>query len=311
MPTRQNLYEILGASRDSSPDDLRTRYRELARKLHPDAAPDDVAAEERFKEVGRAYEVLSDSKRRRLYDEFGDVSLSPGFDPRAARQASRGFGFQSGPGLDGVEFHGGAEDLLSQLFGSRGGFRPPPRRGANLEASIEIDFEMSIRGGSRSFTVKRPAPDGSMSEQRLRLEIPAGIAPGARLRLAGKGAPGPAGPGDLHVAVRVAPHRIFRREGRDLAFDLPIHYHEAALGAEVTIPTLDGRATLRVPPGSQPGARLRLRGKGLPATREHPAGDLLVTLKLRVPKQLEAEERRALEALASSKDGALRDSLFE
>jgi len=310
MPSSQSLYEILGVSRDASPDDLRTRYRELARKLHPDAAPGDAAAEERFKEVVHAYEVLSDSKRRRLYDEFGSVSLSPGFDPQAARQASRGFGFQSAPSMDGVEF-GGVEDLLSQLFGSRGGFTPPPRRGADLEASIEIDFEMSIRGGSRSLTVKRPAPNGSMSEERLRLEIPAGIAPGAKLRLAGKGAPGPAGPGDLYVSVRVGSHRIFRRAGRDLAFDLPIHYHEAALGAEVAIPTLTGQATLRVPPGSQPGARLRLRGKGLPATRDRAAGDLLVTLKLQVPKELDAAERSALEALASSGDAHLRDALFE
>jgi DnaJ-class molecular chaperone len=299
-----NLYGVLGVSQDASPEEIRTRYRDLARKLHPDAAPGDTAAEERFKEVGRAYEVLSDAERRRLYDEFGEMSLHPGFDADAARQSRRGFEFNGGAG--GFT---GLDDLFGQFFGGHQA-RPRPARGPDLESGIDIDFETSMRGGTRMLTLKRPQRDGSFAEERLRVEVPAGIATRTRLRLAGKGAPGPAGPGDLYVAITVRPHRVFRREGRDLTLEVPIHFREAALGAEVAIPTLDGRANLRVPAGSRDGARLRLRGKGVPASKGQKAGDLLVTLRIRVPLEPEEAERNAIEALAAFEDGTLRDALF-
>ena len=304
----RSLYEVLDVAPDASADTLRKRYRALARELHPDANPDDPVAEERFKEVSHAYEVLSDVERRALYDEFGEISLTPGFDLEAARRAGPGFHFQSF--AEGADL-GGLEDLLGDLFGG-GGFarRAAPVRGANLEASMEIDFETSMRGGTRLLTLKRPGTDGALAEERLRVEVPAGIAPGARLRLAGKGSPGPAGPGDLYVTILVAPHPVFTREDRHLTLELPISFREATLGAEVTVPTLDGRATLRVPPGSQPGRRLRLRGKGASASGGAPAGDLLVTLRVQVPRAPGEEERQAVEALAAFEPDDLREGLL-
>ena len=309
MDQRQgrSLYEILDVAQDATPEDLRQRYRALARQLHPDANPDDPFAEERFKEVSHAYEILRDPERRSLYDEFGEISLQAGFDPARARRAGPGHRFHNfGEGAD----FGSLEDLLGDLFGSGGpARRPPPARGSDLEASMEIDLETSMRGGSRLLTLKKPGKAGAHIEERLRVGIPAGIAPGTRLRLADKGAPGPAGPGDLYVTIRVASHPVFGREGRNLTLELPLHYREAALGGEVSVPTLDGRATLRIPPGSQPGSRLRLRGKGAPATEAHAAGDLVVSLRVHVPRDPGPDERRALAALEGFESPDLRSAL--
>lgn len=319
MSESRDLYEILGVARDADHDSIRKAYRKLARQNHPDLNPGDKAAEERFKEISKAWAVLEDADKRRNYDEFGEVSLDVGFDPEEARKAREafgsrfGFGASAGQGGNTQEFHfGDIDDLLGGLFGGRAEGARMQLRGQDLEAALELEFLEAVRGGERMLTIARPTPNGSESET-LSVRIPAGVDTGRRLRLAGKGAPGMGGgpPGDLHVRLRVRPHAVFRREGNDLALDLPISIREAVLGAQVEVPTLDGRVTLTIPPGTQSGARLRLRGKGVPSLRGAEAGDLLARVQIRVPKEIDDQARAALDELARFEDPDLRKGLFE
>ncbi len=224
-----DLYETLGVARDADVGVIRKAYRKLARKNHPDLNPGDKAAEERFKEISRAWEVLENPERRRNYDEFGAVSLEAGFDAEKARQAREAFGSRFGtggrPGAEGFgeEFEfGDLDDVLGGFFRGRAergrGIR---MRGADLEAALELDFLDAVRGGEQRLTLGRGGPAGS---ETITVRIPPGVDTGGRLRIPGKGGPGIGGgpPGDLSVVLRVRPHRVFRREGRDLTFDLPI-----------------------------------------------------------------------------------------
>lgn len=309
----KSLYEILGVARDADEETLRTAYRRLAREFHPDLNPGDAASEERFKEISRAYAVLNDREKRSQYDEFGEIALEGGFDAEAARQARDAFRGRFDTGEGEFSF-GNLDDLLGGIFSRFGhddGPRPRPRRGMDLEASISLDFADAVRGGEQRVEVARPTADGGVKPERLTVRIPPGVADGGRIRLAGKGAESPGGPpGDLYLNVRVRPHRVFRREGRDLLLEVPVHFREAALGAKIEIPTLDGRATLTLPPGTHSGKRLRLRGKGVPAARGAPAGDLIVTVSIRVPEAPDEEGRRAIEGLAGLENPSLREDLF-
>jgi curved DNA-binding protein len=315
----RDLYEVLGVPRDAEVDAIRKAYRKLARKHHPDLNPGDKAAEERFKEISRAWEVLEDAERRRNYDEFGAISLEAGFDAEKARAAREAFGSRFGTGgragaeSFGEEYEfGDLDDLMGRFFGGRaggaergGGIR---MRGPDLEASLELDFLDAVRGGEHRLTLGR----GAGESESITVRIPAGVDTGGRLRIPGKGAPGIGGgpPGDLSVLLRVRPHRVFRREGRDLTFDLPITVTEAIRGAKVEVPTLDGRATLTIPPGTDSGTRLRLRGKGVPNPRGGAPGDLLARIQIRVPRQVEAAAKEALDALEPFEDRELRKDLF-
>lgn len=318
---KQNLYDILGVTRDADANTIRKAYRKLARQFHPDVNPGDNAAEERFKEIARAYDVLSDTEKRRQYDEFGDAALEGGFDAEAARRAREMFGAHfgqqpgGGPGGFSGEFSfGNLDDLLGGVFNRFGGAEPHrarPARGPDLYASITLDFVDAARGGEQRVTIGRPGADGSVRQESLTVRIPAGVRDGGRIRLAGKGgASRGAPPGDLYLDVRVRPHRIFRREGRDLLLEVPVSFREAALGARVEIPTLEGRATVTIPPGTQGGGKLRLRGKGIPAARGHAAGDLIVTVQIAVPRRLDEQGRRAVEALETLDPSDLRRELF-
>jgi len=311
----KNLYEILGVGRDADRDAIRKAYRKLARQYHPDLNPGDHAAEERFKEISRAWDVLQDAKRRRNYDEFGDVSLESGFDADKARQARSEFEERfgrAGRGGYGEEFQfGGLDDVLSQFFGGgAGGGARIRMRGADLQATLELDFLEAIRGGEKRITLARPDAQGRPVEETITIRFPPAVSDGGELRIPGKGAPGAGGgpPGDLRATVRVRPHPVFRRSGRDIELDLPISVREAILGAQVEIPTLDGRATLTIPPGTDSGVRLRLRGKGVPAPRGGKPGDLLARVQIRVPRKLDDAARTAAEALAEDRD--LRKELF-
>jgi DnaJ-class molecular chaperone len=319
MADKKDLYEILGVSRDADRDAIRRAYRKLARQNHPDLNPGDKAAEERFKDISKAWEVLEDAEKRRNYDEFGEVSLEAGFDPEKARQAREAFGArfgfsgQPGAGQSAEEFHfGGIDDLLGNLFGGNVEGRGFRLRGADLETRLELDFLEAVRGGEKRLTVTRPTAEGGATTETVTVRIPPGVDSGGRLRLQGKGAPGIGGgpPGDLHVGLQVRPHRVFRREGRDLVVELPITVREAILGGRVEVPTLDGRATLTVPPGTQGGTRLRMRGKGVPSPRGGPAGDLLVRVQIRVPREVDDEAKAALDALGRFDDPELRKGLF-
>lgn len=319
MPARRDFYDVLGVSRNASQEEIQQAYRRLARQHHPDVNKD-PGAEERFKDISEAYDVLSDPETRRRYDAFGPDfrSYADDVDPEAwarARQragAGAGSGGGAGAGRGGgtwrsagggpdVRFSSGGfedvdiEDLLGGMFGAGRG-RWGPIGGADQEAPIELTVEQAYRGGRHEITLA--GPDGP---RNLQVNIPAGVTDGQRIRLSGQGGQGTGGaePGDLYLVVRIAPHRRYRLEGRDIYADLPLTPWEAALGASVPVETPGGAATVTVPAGTSSGRRLRLRGRGMPNARGKP-GDFYATAKIAVPKKLTAEERRLFEELAGT-----------
>lgn len=306
---RPDLYETLGVPREADAEAVRKAYRHLARQYHPDVNPGDEAAEDRFKQVSEAYAVLSDDERRRDYDEFGEVSLEGGFDREAARQAREAFGARFGaggePGFAGEAYsYGDLDDMLSRMFGGarRGagdaaGF---VLRGADLETELELEFLEAARGTEKQLSLARPDAQGGVTRENVTVRIPPGVDSGGRIRVSGKGSPGIGGgpPGDLYAKLRVRPHPVFRREGRDLFLTLPVTVSEATLGAKIEVPTLDGKATVTVPAGTDGGARLRLRGKGVPGVGDASDGDLYAVVKIRVPRDLDDRGRAAVGELA-------------
>ncbi|NNL85639.1 MAG: J domain-containing protein [Myxococcales bacterium] len=323
MSQRKDLYSVLGVPRNVDDDTLRTTYRKLARDLHPDVNPGDDSAEERFKEVTEAYAVLSDPEKRRNYDEFGDVSLQAGFDAEAARRAQAAFGggrghggepFGFGGGEGGGAFgFGGAQGFdLDDLFAQFGAGGRGPRQGGDLEAEIELDFFEAVRGAEKRLTLNRPRPGAGLRAEAVTVRIPPGVAEGGRIRLRGKGQEGSRGgpPGDLWATVRVRPHPFFRREGRDLHVEVPVTVTEATLGAQIEVPTLEGRATVTLPPGTDSGRRLRLVGKGVPAPRAGSPGNLYITIQIVVPKSLDAAQKEALATLEKAEPANPRAELF-
>jgi curved DNA-binding protein len=295
----QDYYEALGVSRDASQDEIRQAYRRLARRYHPDINKES-GAEDRFKQVSEAYEVLRDPEKRERYDRLGenwragqDVSGTSGFEEA----------FRRSDGFDDarVEFGGGDfSDFFENVFGRRrgpGGARTGSdgfsMRGADHEAILDLALEEAARGGKRWL---------SLGEGRsIEVDIPRGVRDGQRIRLAGEGGAGAGGgpPGDLFLRVRLKPHPRFRVDGRDLYVDLAVSPWEAALGAGVPVPTLEGNAQVTVPPGSSSGRKLRLRGQGLPGSAGAKAGDLYAVLTIRVPSKLTRKERELFERLAS------------
>ena len=299
-----NPYESLGVARDASTAEIKKAYRKLARETHPDLNPGDAAAEARFKEVATAYDILGDETQRANYDEFGEAALQAGFDADRARQERESISKRFGSpdprsGGEGFAF-GGIDDLLRQFGGggSRGGteFR---MRGADVESAMTLGFLDALEGGERSLTIMRPSAGGGAVEESIKVRIPRGVTDGGKLRIPGKGGLGMGGgpPGDLSIRVRVEPHAVFRRVGRDLEFDLPITLAEAVAGAQVEVPTLDGRATLTIPAGTSSHTRLRLRGKGVPGANSDQCGDLMARVRIIAPKDAPAEVLEALSAL--------------
>jgi len=270
----KQLYSILGVPEDASDTEIKKAYRKLARELHPDTNPDDPSAEERFKRVGAAYEVLGDADKRKLYDEFGEDSLRQGFDADRAR-AWRQQPFQGGPGM---------EDLLGSIFGRQAG----PRRGRDVRADIQLDFRSAALGGTHHIQFRGRGMD---------VRIPPGADDGDDIRLRGKGNPGFGGapPGDLVITLHVGPDERFRREGLNLHVDMPITVPEAIRGGKVDLPLLEGAVKLSIPPGSQSGDVLRLKGKGVTRGRRG-TGDVFAHLVVHVPAALDDEVLDAIEA---------------
>jgi curved DNA-binding protein len=288
----RDYYEALGLSRGASSEEIRRAYRKLAREYHPDVNKE-PGAEERFKEISEAYDVLRDPEKRERYDRMGAGRAGPGatgFDGfRAGGFDDVDISFGDGPGF------GGFSDLF-EYFGSGRGGAPRTgfagaRRGADLEAELELSLEEAMRGGHRWVALA-----GGRSYE---VTIPPGVRDGQRIRLAGEGGPGRGdGPrGDLFLRVRLKPHPRFRVSGDDLATDLPVSPWEAVLGATVDLKTLDGSARVKVPAGSSCGRRLRLRGEGMPRGGGE-RGDLYAEVKIVVPKKLTKAERKAFEELA-------------
>ena len=303
----KDYYAVLGVSKTATDKEITKTYRKLAHKYHPDTNPNNAAAESKFKEISAAYDVLGDEKRRKEYDEvrragpaaFGMHGGGPG------GQA----GFSGGQPFD----MGGADisDLISQMFGGRGGRSRngvDPRRGIDLEASLDISFSDAVNGTTTSL---RLSTDGESKPREVNVRIPAGVDNGQRIRIKGRGEPGRNGApaGDLLLTCNVGPHHLFGREGKNLTLHLPITFTEAALGANIDVPTLDGSTvTLRLKAGTQAGSRHRVKGKGITANGE--SGDLIVSVDVVVPKDLTSKQTKLIEQLAEISDESPRDRLF-
>jgi len=365
----KDYYQVLGVSEGADQKEITRAYRKLARENHPDTNAGDEAAEERFKDISAAYDVIGDAEKRKEYDEVRKLGPMGGmFGGGGPGQGGFGFGGAEGPDLS---------DLLGGLFGrarGRGRGGPSrgagPQRGADLEAELHLSFEDAVNGiettihltsdavchtchGSGAapgstpvacdlcegrgflddnqgyFSFSQPCPkchgngvlitdpcptcSGTGSERRpreVKVRIPAGVDEGQRIRLKGRGGPGANGgpPGDLYVTARVATHPLFGRKGKDLTLLAPVTFAEAALGANVTVPTLDGdKVTLKVPAGTRSGRTFRVKGRGVPVKKG--TGDLLVTVEVAVPQKLSAAERKAVEALAAAGDESPRAHL--
>ncbi|MGH3509289.1 MAG: molecular chaperone DnaJ [Nocardioidaceae bacterium] len=372
----KDFYKTLGVDKDASAAQIKKAYRKLARDNHPDSHPGDRDAEERFKAVAAAYDVVGDPEKRKQYDDMRTMS-SAGYGPFRGSGGGTGFDindlFGGGTGADG----GGLGDILGGVFGGRARTRTaaPPRRGADLETETTIGFNDAINGvtvslrlssdapcpdcngtGARAGTMPRVCPEcdgvgmvaasvggaftmnetcpvchgrglvvdepcptchGSgrgLSNRTVQARIPAGVRDGAKIRLRGKGASGERGgpAGDLFVTVHVAKHRLFGRKGDNLTLTVPVAFDEAALGAEIKVPTLDGApVTLKIPAGTPNGRTFRVRGKGAPR-KDGQKADLLVTIDVQVPAVLDEKARQAIEALrAATSGGELRSRLFD
>lgn len=294
----ESLYDVLGVSKDAKPDAVRGAYRKLARKHHPDVNPGDKKAEERFKKIATAYEVLSDDKRRAAYDEFGEESLQGNFDADKAREYQKWQRARSQQRAG--QYQGGPVDFdFAELFS--GGRRGGPRRGQDLHASFQMGLREAIAGAEVSLDI----PD----QGQVRVRIPPGADTGSTIRIAGRGSPGSGGgpPGDLIIETEVRPHPHVRREGLDLHLSLPVTLDEAYNGASIEVPTFDGSLVLKVPPRSQNGAKLRLRGKGI--ARKDTRGDLIVSLDVRLPDKADPALAEALRASQDAYSAPVREEL--
>lgn len=375
MPATKDYYNALGVKRDASADDIRKAYRRLARKYHPDLNPGDKAAEDKFKEIQEAYDILSDAKKRKMFDQFGFYSEN-GFPGAGAQNPNAGgFGFGgfdfseqfgnqggfsgTGPGAGGA---GGSSfsDLFSQFFGRKGNATPQaaPEKGTDLEYSLAIDFWQSIQGaqvrlnihrldgcttchgtgsaggasgvcpnchgsgnvtqmaGAMRFSLTCPRCNGTgrlrnacpacrgegriARDESVEVRIPPGASTGSRLRVAGKGNAGSMGgpAGDLYITVRVEAHPLFVREGDDILIRIPVSVSEAGLGAKIEVPTVDGRAILKIPQGTQNGQKFRLREKGVFNARRNSRGDQIVEIVIQAPDVRDEKTRKLLKELA-------------
>ena len=358
--SKRDFYEVLGVSRDAGEEEIKKAYRKLAVKFHPDKNPGDKTAEEKFKEIGEAYEALSDPQKRAAYDQYGHAA----FDPRA--RASRAGGFGGGfhdPFEIFREVFGGAGggSIFESFFG--GGQDPSqPQRGDDLRYDLEITLEEAALGCEKEISVskldrcdecggsgmetgskirtcstcggrgqvltsrgifsiaqscphcqgagrvlEKPCPScrghGKLQRNsKIKLRIPPGVDAGSRLRSSGNGEAGFRGgpPGDLYVVLHVQAHDIFQRDGDDLLCEVPVSFVQAALGAEIEVPTLDGRATIKLPAGTQPGATFRVKGRGVRNLQGYGQGDLRVRVQVEVPTRLTLEQKAKLQAFAES-----------
>lgn len=309
----RDYYEILGVPRTSTQEEIQRAYRKLARKYHPDVnkAAD---AEEKFKKINEAYEVLKDPDKRQKYDELG-ANWKDGQEFRPPPGWEQYYGFGGAGGGARTEYHwggaGGFSDFFEMLFGGQGfggtqgrGKRSPvwTQAGADQEATLRISLEDAFHGATKSISLQTQnvTPQGQLSvqEKSYDVKIPAGILPGQRIRLSGQGGPGMGGGprGDLYLKVEIEPHPVYRLEGRDIYMNLPLSPWEAVLGTEVQVQTLSGPVSLKVPPGTQSGQKMRLRGKGMPNPRGAP-GNLYVVTTIMVPKKPSARERELFEEL--------------
>ena len=300
-----DFYAVLGVQKSASAEELRKAYKKLSRENHPDKKPNDAAADVKFKQVQEAWDVLGDAQKRQQYDQFGTVfgPNGPQFQQGQPRGGAGPADFREVFG-DNIDLN----DLLGGMFGGgaggspfgpqAGGRRGRAAQGANIEAEIEIPFVIAAEGGTQDLQLQRA---GKL--EHLSVKIPPGVSTGSVIRLAGQGNAGRGGgpAGDLLVTIKVAPHSYFRREGSDILIDVPITVSEAALGTKVEVPTLaEGPMVVTIPPGTSSGAKLRLRGKGVPDSKTRARGDLYVIIKLVLPPKLDAATHALFEQIAAA-----------
>ncbi|MBA3660884.1 MAG: DnaJ domain-containing protein [Gammaproteobacteria bacterium] len=307
----KDYYSILGVDRKANEGDIKQAYRRLARKFHPDVSKE-TNAEEKFKNVQEAYEVLKDKEKRAAYDQLGsqwksgqDFRPPPGWQSHAEHGGGRG-GFQGGQFAE--EDLGGFSDFFSQLFGGRGGgghadFRRGEQhfrqRGADQRAQVAVTLEEAFKGTTKTFQLQMPSMDGNSAVKTIKVNIPVGAATGQQLRLAGQGSPGMNGgaAGDLYLEIEVAPHPYFSLTGRDVYLNLPLTPWEAALGTSIRVPTLGGPVGLKIAPATQTGQKLRLKGRGMPGPSP---GDQYAVIQIMVPPAKTNEDRAIYEKMAQA-----------
>jgi molecular chaperone DnaJ len=315
---KKDFYSVLGVSRTASADEIKKAYRKLAMKYHPDKNPGDKGAEERFKEASEAYDVLSDAKKKQVYDQFGHAGFQQGGPPPPGYG---GGGFAGGFQQGGFDPRGAGpeafQDMFSDFFGEffsgdtqpgspggaqgRRGFRQE-MRGADLRYTLTISLEEAATGTEKriSFVRQRGGRDDSA---KLSITVPAGVKAGQRLKLRGEGdgpAAGSGKPGDLYVIIGFQDHLLFKRKDNDVLMELPVSFVDALLGTSIEVPTLTGKAALSIPSGTHPGQIFRLKGKGFPDIGGYAPGDMLIKVVIDVPNTVNEEERQALEKLRKS-----------
>jgi DnaJ-class molecular chaperone len=312
----RDYYEVLGVPRTASLDEIKRAYRKLAKQHHPDRNPGDPEAEQRFKEVQQAYDVLSDSNKRAEYDQFGAAGVGAWRTTPGGQRVYQ-WGGGSTINVDDLEdlmaaFGAGSRrpSIFEEFFGRRAGrgWEPAPEPGADQEFPISLSFEQAVHGATVSIRV--PSATNSNSET-LDVRIPPGVQDGQRIRVKGRGHPGSHGgpPGDLFLVCTVRPHAYFRRQGSDIYLDVPVTVPEAVLGAKIDVPTLDGRAVVQLPPGTGSGTRLRLKGRGVPKPAGGQRGDQYVVVQVMPKPKLTPEERELFEKLRVSEDTNPRSKL--
>ncbi|NOZ84847.1 MAG: DnaJ domain-containing protein [Deltaproteobacteria bacterium] len=303
---KRDYYEVLGIPRNADEKKIKSAFRKLARKFHPDVNPGDKAAEEKFKEIQEAHDVLSDKKKRKLYDQFGHQGVSPGFDAEAAERMRRQWSASGGGGIpfdfgDAFRYRTGGPGAgfdfnnLGDLFGSVFGRHKGPMKGQDLSTKVEIGFREALKG-----TEVRLRIESRGRPRNLTVKIPPGVKTGTRVRVAGKGAPGRAGgqPGDLYVETVVRDDPLFKRDGDDLYCEIPITFSEAVLGTKMEVPTPYGPVQLKVPAGTNSGRKFRLKGKGAPRLKGSGKGDLYIRVMVLVPKDLDDRAREMVRELS-------------
>jgi curved DNA-binding protein len=299
----KDYYKVLGLERNASQEEIKKKYRKLARTCHPDMCKNDPTAEKRFKELNEAHEVLEDPEKRQRYDALGNnwqegqsFRPPPGFEnifsdgnfaPKGRRTGGRGFSFEFEPGARGSAGGGAFSDFFETLFGDpgmgrQGEYRSASQKGSDLESEIAVSLEDAHGGGTKEIIIQGPG-----GEKRLNVKIPQGAYDGMKIRLGGQGNLGLGGSGDLYLKIKVNPDQRYKQEGSDIIVEIPITPWDAALGTTCEVETLDGKLNLKIPPGVSSGQRLRLKGKGLAHK-----GDLFAQIKIVTPKHLSNEEKK-------------------
>ena len=314
-PREHDLYKALGVDSKATQDEIKKAFRRLARKYHPDRAKGDKRAEERFKEINEAHEILTDEKKRREYDMLRTGGPFGGGFNFGGGQFN--FGGSAGPdfrtftdiggGAPGASPGGGLGGIFESLFGGAAeGRNRRPRQGQDVVTTLEIPFELAVRGGAQKITVRMTEPDAGgglprSTTKEVNVKIPAGIKDGQKIRLAGAGQSGPNGgpPGSLMITIKVQPHAIFTREGADIHSKVQVDLATALLGGTASVRTLDSTVNLKIPPGTQPGQKFKIRGQGGPK-RDGSRDDHYATIEVRLPKELTPDQRRLFDAFVQS-----------